>query len=162
MERRKSRAVFSDYFQILRLEDLLSIHGTPLSTCPICGAEIVAAEGADQPYYWRCVKDHCYTRGIDQPYPLDGVLTCVACNAPVEFGYWGDYPHWRCTANNRHRQRIFRSHLRLPKMAALIPQRELRKVHRILGIDDLEAHITNAKGAASGTAEQSGLFDDPR
>ena len=104
MERRKSKAVLDDYFQILRLPELLAVHGNAESKCPICGSEIISAEGADQPYYWRCISDGCYTRSIDQVYPFDGVLTCGNCNKPVEFGYWGDYPHWRCTGNNRHRQ----------------------------------------------------------
>ncbi|MGB7061935.1 MAG: AAA domain-containing protein [Candidatus Zixiibacteriota bacterium] len=141
MERRKSSAVLADYFQTLRLHELLSVPGTPLSACPICASEIVAAEGAAQPYYWRCVRNNCYTRGIDQPYPFDGVLKCAACNSPVEFGYWGHRPHWRCKANNRHRQRIFRSHLRLPKMLALIPKHEIREVCKLFGIDDLAAHV---------------------
>jgi hypothetical protein len=136
MERRKSEAVLDDYFQILRLQELIAVPRNAESKCPICGSEMVAAEGADQPYYWRCVNDNCYSRSIDQPYPFDGVLTCGACNTSVEFGYWGDYPHWRCTANNRHRQKVFKSHLRLPKMAALIPNRERRKVCKIFGIDN--------------------------
>jgi hypothetical protein len=138
---------------------LLSVQGTPMSSCPICGAEMVAAEGADQPYYWRCVNDDCYTRGIDQPYPFDGLLRCAACNATVEFGYWGNYPHWRCSANNRHRQKIFRSHLRLPKMVALIPKREIHKVCKIFGIDDLVAYVINSQGTTSRTSEQKSLLD---
>jgi hypothetical protein len=52
----------------------------------------------------------------------------------VEFGFWGDEPHWRCIANKQHRQKIFKSHLRLPKMAALIPKKEHKKVCKLLGI----------------------------
>jgi len=156
MERRKSKAVLDDYFQILRLQELLAVHGNAESKCPICGSEIISAEGADQPYYWRCINGGCYTRSIDQAYPFDGVLTCGNgnCNARVEFGYWGDYPHWRCTKNNRHRQKIFKSHLRLPKMAALVPKRERHRVCSILGIDDF------AEYPVSRTNEQRGLFDD--
>ena len=162
MERRKSKAVLGDYFQILRLTELIAVHGNEESKCPICGSEMVAAEGADQPYYWRCINDGCYSRGIDQPYPFDGVLTCGACNcnAPVEFGYWGDYPHWRCTANNRHHQKIFKTHLRLPKMSALIPKRERRKVYKILGIDDLSVHVVSSERAVSSTSKQISLFDE--
>jgi hypothetical protein len=160
MERRKSKAVLIDYLQILRLPELLSVHGTPLSACPICGAEMVAAEGADQPYYWRCVRNDCYTRGIDQPYPFDGVLKCAACNSRVEFGYWGGYPHWRCTGNSRHRQKVFRSHLRLPKMVALIPGHEIGKVCKVFGIDDLAAHVISSERAASRTDEQQSLLDE--
>jgi len=74
MERRKSKPVLDDYFNILRLPEILAIQGKPESKCPICGSEIMAAEGADQPYYWRCINKDCYSRSIDQPYPFDGVV----------------------------------------------------------------------------------------
>ena len=159
MERRKSKAVLKDYFQILRIQELLGVQGTPESQCPICGAEIIAAEGADQPFYWRCTNDKCYTRSIEQPYPFDGVLTCGACNSSVSFGYWGDKPHWRCTTNNRHRQRIFRSHLRLPKMASLVPRSELKKLCKLLGIDNFEDHVLNSEPHRNRKTEQMSLFD---
>lgn len=158
MERRKSTAVQKDYFQILRLQEFLAVTDTAESKCPICGSEIIAAEGADEPYYWRCVNDDCYSRSIDQPYPYDGVLSC--CNAPVEFGYWGDYPHWRCTRNNRHRQKLFKSHLRLPKMAALIPERERRKVCKMFGIDDYDQYAIGLERAVEVRSEQRDLFDN--
>lgn len=161
MERRKSKAVFDDYVQVLRLQDLLAVQGKPQSICPLCGSEIMAAEGADEPYYWRCSnKDCCYTRSIDQPYPFDGILSCSTCNAPVEFGYWGDYPHWRCTANVRHRQKVFKSHLRLPKMVALIPKAEQQKICKIFGIDDFDHYAATIGSAASERSEQRTLFDD--
>ncbi len=145
MERRKNEAVLSDYFQALRLSDLIGVQGTEESKCPICGSEMVAAEGAEEPYYWRCVNDDCYTRGIDQPYPFDGVLTCGSggCNARLEFGWWGGKPYWRCTKNPHHRQRIFRSHLRLPKMAGLIPRSEQHKIYRILGIGENQFRLVD-------------------
>lgn len=158
MERRKSSSVLQDYFKILRLEELLSVQEKPESRCPICGSEMIAAEGADEPYYWRCVKDDCYTRSIDQPYPLDGMLTCASCNAPVQFGDWGDYPHWRCSSNTRHRQKVFKSHLRLPKMAALVPKSERKKVCKILGIDNFESFVDNAHQRVSSNAQIS-LFE---
>ena len=152
MERRRSKAVLSDYFQVLRTQDLLAAHGKPESQCPICGREILAAEGDKDPYFWRCVKDKCFTRSIDQPYPFDGVLTCGTgtCGAPVEFGYWGDYPHWRCSENKRHRQKLFKSHLKLPKMAALIPKRERKKLCELLGIDDFEEYTLGQRKNSNG------------
>lgn len=159
MERRKSKAVLRDYFQILRLQELLGVQDSPESQCPICGAEMIAAEGADQPFYWRCTNDECYTRSIDQPYPFDGVMSCAACNSTVEFGYWGDYPHWRCTANKRHRQRIFKSHLRLPKMASLVPRRERKKLCKLLRIDNFDDYVFRSKCGSSKMPEKRGLFD---
>ncbi|MCC6699231.1 MAG: AAA family ATPase [Candidatus Hydrogenedentes bacterium] len=162
MERRRSRKVLEDYFRILRLDELISIIGRPESKCPICGAEMVAAEGADEPYYWRCISEECYTRGIDQPYPFDGVLTCgsPSCGGTVEFGYWGDWPHWRCTENNRHRQKVFKSHLRLPKMAALVPKGERRRLCKLLGIDDFEQYIARPTTGATREELQGDFFDD--
>jgi hypothetical protein len=160
MERRKSKAVLDDYFQILRLQELLSVQGKAESKCPICGSEMIAAEGRDQPYYWRCINDNCYSRSIDQSYPFNGVLSCSTCNQPVEFGYWGDYPHWRCIANVRHRQKVFKSHLRLPKMVALIPKVERRKICKIFGIDDLGSYSVTIEPRSSEKSEQRHLFDD--
>ena len=159
MERRKSKAVLKDYFQILRLEELLAAHGNPEGQCPICGEEMIAAEGADQPYYWRCVKDECFTRGVDQPYPFDGVLTCGNCNSAVEYGYWGDFPHWRCTSNNRHRQKIFKSHLRLPKMAALVPRGEQRKLCKLFNIESFEDYVWGSNSSQNTGQKQMRLFD---
>jgi len=158
MERRKSKAVMEDYFQTLRLQELLSVPGNPEAECPICGSNMIAAEGADQPYYWRCVNEGCYSRSIDQPYPFDGVLTCGTCNGQMDFGYWGDYPHWRCIENSRHRQKIFKSHLRLPKMADRIPKRERRKVCRLLGIEDFNDYVLSAGHKT--TSKQTNIFDD--
>jgi KaiC/GvpD/RAD55 family RecA-like ATPase len=160
MERRKSKAVLKDYFQILRLHELISPCGAPEGTCPICGDEIIAAEGTDhQPYYWRCVNNECFTRGVDQPYPFDGVLTCSKCNASVEYGYWGNSPHWRCTFNNRHRQKIFKSHLRLPKMAALVPRDERKKLCKLFKIENLEDYVWGSNPSEDTDWEQMRLFD---
>lgn len=159
MERRKSRRVLEDYAQMLRLQELVEVPGTHKSHCPICGSEMIAAEGAEQPYYWRCINDDCYTRSIDQAYPLGGLLPCRTCGGPVEFGYWGDEPHWRCQGNNRHRSKISKSHLRLPKMAALIPPSEMKKVRRVLGIDE-QPHRTKPSRRTPHSA-QLRLFDEP-
>ncbi|MGR3179617.1 MAG: AAA domain-containing protein [Candidatus Anammoxibacter sp.] len=159
MERRKSKDVLRDYSKILRIEELLGVQGKPEAFCPICNAAMIAAEGADQPFYWRCTKDECYTRSIEQPYPLDGVLTCGTCNSSVEYGSWGDKPHWRCTKNNRHRQRIFKSHLRLPKMASLVPRGEQKKLCKLLGIDNFGDHVLNSELKRNKKPEQLNLFD---
>jgi len=135
MERRISRELVKEYARVLRLEDLLVVYDTGQNECPICGSELVPAEGRDEPFYWRCIEEDCYTRGIDQPAPRDGEIVCANCGESVTFGYWGDEPRWRCTVNPRHRQRIGRTHLRLPKMRDIIPKRELRKLERVLGID---------------------------
>jgi hypothetical protein len=131
MERRISRAVVNDYARVLRLDALLAAHETREDRCPVCGGELVAAESRNgDPFYWRCLVPDCYTRSIDRPAPRDGLLPCTSCGGPVEFRQMPSGPHWRCTRNNRHRQRVIASHLRLPRMRDLIPRRELTRLER--------------------------------
>lgn len=157
---------FSNTQEIMERRKALLFYGTilkycGLSKCPICGSEMIAAEGADEPYYWRCVNDDdCYSRSIDQPYPIDGMLKCGTCNSTVEFGYWSDYPHWRCCSNSRHRQKIFKSHLRLPKMAALVPKSERKKLCRLLSIDNFESFIIGDTREQSSIVQASLCGDD--
>ena len=134
MERRASRRVSADYAKTLRLGELIAEYSDGTPECPICGSEMTAQEGRDDPYYWRCVQPHCYTRSIDQPRIEGGVITCSNCGGSLEFGSWGDNPAWRCTDNRRHRQRVALTHLQLPKMQALIPERELAELQRQFGI----------------------------
>jgi hypothetical protein len=133
MERRVSRAVVEDYARILRLDALLAAHEANEDRCPVCGGELVAAEArGGNPFYWRCATPDCYSRSLDQPAPQDGLLPCAACGGALEFRQMPTGPHWRCTLNNRHRQRVIRAHLRLPRMRELIPRRELPRVEREL------------------------------
>lgn len=133
MERRRSRNVAADYAQTVLLEELLAGYGGGRPTCPICGNEVVASEGAEDPFYWTCVEEDCYSRGVDQPPLTDGLIVCANCGGPVEYGEWGGKPMWRCSDNPRHRQRIARTHLRLPKMRELVPKRELQRWEGPLG-----------------------------
>jgi AAA domain len=134
MERRVSRAVVDDYARVLGLDLLLAAHEAREDRCPVCGGELVAAEArSGDPFYWRCLVPDCYTRSIDRPAPRDGLLPCTSCGGPVEFRQMPSGPHWRCTANNRHRQRVIPSHLRLPRMRELIPHRELTRLEREFG-----------------------------
>jgi AAA domain-containing protein/phospholipase D-like protein len=133
MERRASARVVADFAETLRLADLLAAYAVSSHACPICGGEIVAAEGADEdPFYWRCVVDDCYSRGVDDPPLKDGMLT-FKCGGAACFGMWGERPCWYCDCGRRHRVRFHPNHLRLPKMVALIPARELRALQRQFG-----------------------------
>ena len=133
MERRISRAVVDDYARVLRVDALLAAHESHEDRCPVCGGELVAAEARNgDPFYWRCLVPDCYTRGLDRPAPIDGLLPCPSCGGTVEFRQMPSGPHWRCTRNNRHRQRVIASHLRLPRMRELIPRRELTRLEREL------------------------------
>lgn len=128
MERRKSEKVVEDYAQTLMLSELLGEYDEGTPSCPICEEELVATEGNEDPFYWTCLKNGCYTRSIDQPRLMNGLIVCANCGCDVEYGIWGNKPAWRCVENRRHRQRISKSHLRLPKMRQLIPEHELERV----------------------------------
>jgi hypothetical protein len=135
MERRVSRDVVNDYSNVLRLDTLIAAHEQHEDVCPVCDGELVAAESRNgDPFYWRCLTEDGYTRSIDRPAPRDGLLPCAvaSCGGPVEFKQMPSGPHWRCKDNPRHRQRVIASHLRLPRMRALIPRRELAQLVRDL------------------------------
>jgi superfamily I DNA and/or RNA helicase len=135
MERRFSKKVFSDYANTLRLNDLIEGYNDGIPKCPICDGLIIACEGRDEPFYWRCVNEDCnYTRSIDQPVIQGGIINCNRCGGKVEYGEWGEKPAWRCLENRRHHQKIARTHLRLPKMRAIVPKRYLTKLDRRFNI----------------------------
>jgi len=131
MERRASREIVADYAKVLRLDDLLEPYRNEETRCPYCGGEVVAAEGPNEPFYWRCVEDGCFTRSIGDQMPKDGRVVCHSCGEPVEFRWPNDNPFWRCTVKHAHRQPMARAHLRLPKMREIIPKAKLKKLdHR--------------------------------
>jgi hypothetical protein len=134
MERRFSKKVFSDYARTLHLYDLIDEYDSGSPRCPICDSEVVACEGKDEPFYWRCVEKDCYTRSIDQPALRGGIINCNRCGGKVEYGEWGGKSAWRCLENRRHHQKMARTHLRLPKMRAIIPKRYLLKLDKQFNI----------------------------
>ena len=134
MERRVSQKVFEDYARTLHLNDLIGEYDDGLPICPICGSEVMAREGPDDPFFWRCVQKDCYTRSIDQAPLKDGIITCSKCGGTVECGEWGGKPAWRCIENRHHHQKVARTHLRLPKMRAIVPKSKLRELDKHFGI----------------------------
>ncbi|MCD4669382.1 MAG: hypothetical protein K8S14_02930, partial [Actinomycetia bacterium] len=143
MERRLSKNVVEDFIKTLRLYDLLTEYEDGNPTCPICKSEVVASEGRDAPYYWRCVVDDCYSRSIDQPPIKSGIITCSNCGGKVKYGDWGGKPHWRCIENRMHRQKVARTHVMLPEMRKIIPKRELKKLEKIFGVKNKPASDKN-------------------
>ena len=136
MDRSFSKTVSKQYATTLRLDELVGEYSFDSETCPICGSEIVASEGKDDPYYWRCVEDNCYTRSIGQARIEGGKVACFKCGGEVELGEWGGKTVWRCIENRRHRQRVARTHLRLPNMRARIPAERLAELDRVFGIKE--------------------------
>jgi len=139
MERRASKEVVQDFMKTLCLNELVGEYDGGVPACPICGSEIVASEGRNEPFYWRCVERDCYSRSMDEPRLEGGLITCNNCGGSVEYGEWGGKPHWRCQVNRQHRQRIARTHLRLPRMRELIPPRILRALDLRFGLDAPDA-----------------------
>lgn len=157
MERRHSPRVVEDFVKVLRLDDLIGEYEPGPPTCPICESEIVAREGKDDPFFWQCSNQDCkYSRSIDQPPITDGIILCANrhCGAAVEYGEWGKKPAWRCVENRHHHQKIMRTHLRLPKMRAIIPNRKLQKLDKMFKID-----LSEATSGAEDPPEQLSLFD---
>ena len=134
MERRKSTAVSSDYAKTIRLSELVREYRDGRPSCPICRSEMIATEGRDDPYYWKCCQPDCYTRSIDEP-PIGDEILCHSCGAAVAFGKWGEADAWRCVENSRHRQNVGRTHLRLPKMQAIVPPPDLRRLAKKWNIE---------------------------
>ena len=134
MERRCSRSIVDEYIRILRTEDLLDAYDQGQTRCPACQSEIVAAEGRDDPYFWRCGNNDCrLSRSIDDP-PLTDENRCLKCGGSVEFHERANGFAWRCARNPRHWQRIRKTHLRLPSARAYLTQRQLRQLERAFGL----------------------------
>ena len=97
MERRDSRDVVGDYVKTLRCEDLIAEYANGGPTCPVCRSEVMPREGGKDPFFWKCVRDNCYTRSIDEP-PLEDRVTCSTCGGSVTYGTWDSRPTWnRCS-----------------------------------------------------------------
>jgi predicted nucleic acid-binding protein len=131
MERRVSDKIIEEYSKIIRLDELIKEFDEERPTCPICESEVVASEGRNDPYFWRCVVDGCYSRSIDQPKIHGGIIVCASCGGEVEFGRWGSKPAWRCVDNKRHHQKIVRNHLKLPKMRKKIPLEQIDELEKM-------------------------------
>jgi len=77
-----------------------------------------------------------------------GIIICnnSNCGGQVEYGEWGGNPVWRCLENHRHRQKVARTHLRLPKMREIIPKKELRRLDKLFGINISKASSKETYG----------------
>ena len=134
MERRRNPRLYQEYAQAVFLGQLVGPCAEGNPACPVCGCEIVAAEGLRKPFYWFCTNKDCgYKRDADAPAPENGLIACSNCGGEVEYGEWGGKPAWRCTVNSRHHQRVAPAHLRLPRMRELVPKHILRELDRRYG-----------------------------
>ena len=161
MLRRDGKDVAEEIEKLLMIDDLLQPVRDGETECPYCGSEVVAAEGGHDLFYWRCVQEDCFTRSVGDPMPKDGLVVCRSggCGASVHFGHWGERPAWRCGVSHLHRTPITRSHSRLPKMRALIPAPELRKLEREWGVTDEQLRLS--PDAASGQKAPASTSSGP-
>lgn len=141
VERRVSPLVAKEYASVLWTRKLLQACDDEELGCPFCGSEIVAAEGNEAPFYWRCAEDDCYTRSADEPFLRQDFIVCKSCSSPVELGEWDDEPYWLCKRDGRHRQRVKKVHLRLRKMRDLIPKAALRKLDKRFGLVETQSSL---------------------
>lgn len=168
MTRYDNRAVVEDYAAVIALDKILAAYEAGEDTCPVCGSELVPAEGRTG-IYWKCVVPGCHTRNLDAPAPEDGKIVCHVCAEPVEFVELPSGPHWRCTSDKRHRQWVVPNHLKLPKMRALVQkavgQRGLTRLDRAMDAgrstrngDNGRASAPASGPSASGAGDQVPLF----
>jgi hypothetical protein len=152
-----SQALHDDLCRTLRVEDVMNVYSSAnqdgRASCPICEFPLDAAEGDRGPYL-TCPNAECsYTRNLDAPPPRNGMIVCANCGEDVEYNQTDKRGcHWRCTANNRHWQRIAKTHLKLPRMHQLMTRTQLRTVCRQLGLDfnEVTCAATPSAGAPDG------------
>lgn len=151
MERRKSAKISADYIKTLRVNELLEPFDAGKASCPVCNEELVASEGNDEPFFWRCITPDCHSRSIGDPAPKDGRILCRNCGEAVEFVDMPSGPHWRCTENKHHRQRVVRNHLKLLKMREIVAPRDLKKLDRRFGLDRSDKNGKSKQPASAAT-----------
>lgn len=131
MERKKDdskeRKIFNSFVKILDIDYLVkALENDYERKCPICGGEMLIAEGKDGGIYWKCINGD-YNRDKTTPFPVDGVLRCAKCNSSFVFSM-KKQPRWVCTADPKHYQIMRKNDLILPQMAALLSNSEKKSV----------------------------------
>jgi hypothetical protein len=148
-ERRCSKGVVHECATAIRMEELVGTSASGNLRCPVCHEELVAREGVDTPVFYSCPSCH-YSRNVEVPPPVDGLIRCPTCGGELEFGSWGEKPAWRCLENRHHHLRFDRSHILLPLMREKVPDEEIRRV----------GTTTGSRPRRGGSAEQESLFGD--
>jgi len=158
MARYDNGKVVEDYAGVMRLDEMLALYQAGQAECPVCGSELVPAEGRTG-IYWKCVVPGCHTRSLDAAAPKDGKLVCQSCEEGVEFVELPSGPHWRCTKDKHHRQRVVPNHLKLPKMRDVVVKavgkRGLNRLEK-----DLAARRNGNGDQHDGVPAQAELFTE--
>jgi AAA domain-containing protein len=128
--------LYEEVMDCLGLEQVFSAIGEGQLECPVCAADMWMADTSpksDQPFYWRCSRKGCYSRSLTEPPVVAGMIA-FACGGRPSLNYRGNDPIWVCDCGKRHRCRIKKAHLCLPKMWALVPRQRRNRLLRELGI----------------------------
>ena len=128
--------LYEELIDCLGLEHLFSAIAEGQTQCPICAGDMWMADTSpksDKPFYWKCAVKDCYSRSLNEP-PVAAGMTAFACGGRPALDYWGNDPIWVCDCGKRHRCRIKKSHLSLPKMWALVPRHRRNRLLRELGM----------------------------
>jgi len=141
--RRESKKLTTEISEIYHLDKVLEPYRPDPYLCPICGTEMLIAEASNggnkfstpKPY-WRCGQKGCYTRSLDAPPVKDGKIA-LSCGYELELGEHGGKPHWICTCGKRHRKKVSKVDLRLPRMRVLVPKGKWNALCRELGLTGL-------------------------
>lgn len=134
--------LYEEVMDCLDLEHVFSAIADSQLQCPVCSSDMWMADTSpksDQAFYWTCSRKACYTRSLTEPPVVAGVIA-FACGGRPSLDYHGDDPIWICDCGKRHRRNIKRSHVRLPKMWALVPKHRRNRLLRELGMtpEDLD------------------------
>ena len=141
MLRINSRAIVKDSIKDIGVEELLSAAHQNETKCPICGSEIIMAEGQEGGFYWKCTKCD-YSRNRNEQYPHDGIIRCEKCGALYQFNMINE-PRWVCESDPKHFRKLRISDLYLEKMENLITKKDMKRIKKYYKNSDKEA-VVNA------------------
>ena len=129
MLRIKSNKITQDSMKELGCNELIvPIEKTAEKYCPICNEELIAAEGGEGGFYWKCSKCD-YSRNREEQYPYDGLLKCPKCGSSLKFDMINE-PRWVCEENSKHYKKLKLNDIRLEKMKALISAADMKRLKR--------------------------------
>ena len=141
MLRINSRAIVKDSIKDIGVEELLSAAHQNETKCPICGSEIIMAEGQEGGFYWKCTKCD-YSRNRNEQYPHDGIIRCEKCGSLYQFNMINE-PRWVCESDPKHFRKLRISDLYLEKMENLITKKDMKRIKKYYKNSDKEA-VVNA------------------
>ena len=127
MQRFADSAMTAEFEKIFAIPHLThAAENTHEQQCPICAHEMLIGESRNGGIYWQCAAAD-FSRSAETPHPVDGMFRCT-CGAPMTFSMKKE-PRWVCTADTKHAyHKVRQSDLRLPRMAALIPDKATRRL----------------------------------